>query len=120
VPGSGEHHNDRLPRFQKMNFPKFDGKSDLLVFINRCKSYFHLRRINEEKVWMAAYNLLDTAQLWYVQVERDERTPPWRRFTEFLHLRFSPPLCRATSCTPLNGYLPAELHRASYSLGTVD
>jgi hypothetical protein len=26
-------------------------------------------------------------------------------------------MIKTTSCTPLNGYLPAELHRANYSLG---
>jgi hypothetical protein len=38
---TGEHFQDRPPRFQKMDFPRFDGKSDPLVFINRCESYFH-------------------------------------------------------------------------------
>lgn len=44
--------NNRPPRFQKMDFPKYDGKSDpLLAFINRCKSYFHQQHIvKEEKV----------------------------------------------------------------------
>ncbi|XP_066338026.1 uncharacterized protein [Miscanthus floridulus] len=90
---SGEHHNDRPPKFQKMDFPRYDGKSDPLIFINRCESYFHQQRImEEEKVWMASYNLEDDAQLWYVQLQRDEGTPPWRRFTELLHLRYGPPL----------------------------
>jgi hypothetical protein len=38
--GFGKHHGDRPPRFQKLDFPKFDGKSDPLTFINRCESYF--------------------------------------------------------------------------------
>lgn len=88
-----DHHNDRPPRFQKMNFPKFDGKSDPLAFINRYKSFFHHQRITEEeKVWMVSYNLEGGAQLWYMQVQRDEGTPPWCRFTELLNLRFGPPL----------------------------
>ena len=37
----GEHHNDRPPRFQKMDFLRYDGKTDPLIFINRCESYFH-------------------------------------------------------------------------------
>jgi hypothetical protein len=41
TPGSSEHHDNWLSHFQKMDFPKFDGKSDPLVFINRCESYFH-------------------------------------------------------------------------------
>jgi hypothetical protein len=91
--GTGEHHSDRPPRFQKMDFPRFDGKSDPLAFINRCESFFHQQRIaEEEKVWMASYNLQDAAQLWYMQVQSEEGTPPWRRFTELLNLRFGPPL----------------------------
>ena len=90
--GSGEHHQDRPPRFQKLDFPRYDGKSDPLIFINRCESYFHQQRIMEEKVWMASYNLEDGAQLWYYQVQQDEGTPSWRHFKELLHLRFGPPL----------------------------
>jgi hypothetical protein len=33
--GTGEHHNDWPPQFQKMDFPRYDGKSDPLIFINR-------------------------------------------------------------------------------------
>ncbi|XP_066387168.1 uncharacterized protein [Miscanthus floridulus] len=92
-PGSGEHHNDRPPKFQKMDFPRYDGKTDPLIFINRCESYFHQQRImEEEKVWMASYNLEDGAQMWYIQVQTDEGTPSWRRFKELLNLRYAPPL----------------------------
>ena len=65
----GQHHTDRPPRFQKMDFPRFDGKSDPLIFINRCESYFRQQRtMPEEKVWMASYNLEDVAQLWFIQL----------------------------------------------------
>jgi hypothetical protein len=37
----GQHHIDRPPRFQKIDFPRFDGKSDPMLFVNRCESYFH-------------------------------------------------------------------------------
>jgi hypothetical protein len=105
--GTGEHHNDWPPRFQKMDFPRYDSKSDPLSFINHPESYFHQQRIMEEKVWMASYNLEDGAQLWYMQVQTDEGTPSWRRFKELLNLRYRPPLraaplselmeCRRTS-----------------------
>jgi hypothetical protein len=65
--GTCEHHNDQPPRFQKMDFPRYDGKSDPLIFINPCESYFHQQRImEEEKIWMSSYNLEDGAQLWYM------------------------------------------------------
>jgi hypothetical protein len=57
-PGFGEHPGDRPPRFQKLDSPKFDGKSDPLAFLDRCESYFVQQRIAaEEQVWMASYNL---------------------------------------------------------------
>jgi hypothetical protein len=56
---------------------------------------------------MASYNLQDAAQMWYMQVQTDEGTPPGARFKELLNLRFGPPLraaplfklasCRGTS-----------------------
>ena len=93
APVSGEHHNDRPPKFQKMDFPRYDGKTDPLIFLNRCESYFHQQRImEEERVWMASYNLEEGAQMWYMQVQQDEGTPSWRRFTELLNLRYGPPL----------------------------
>jgi hypothetical protein len=39
--GNGEQHGDRPPCFQKLDFPKFNGKSDPLAFINRYEFYFH-------------------------------------------------------------------------------
>ena len=91
-----------------MDFSRYDGKSDPLIFINRCESYFYQQRImEEEKVWMASYNLEEGAQLWYMQVQTDEGTPSWRRFTDLLNLCYGPPLgsaplfeladCRRTS-----------------------
>jgi hypothetical protein len=82
----GEHHNDRPRRFYKMDFPRYDGKFDPLIFINRCESYFHQQRtMPEEKVWMASYNLEDVAQLWYIQL-------CCGCFKDLLNLRFGPPL----------------------------
>lgn len=105
---SGEHHQDRPPKHWRPEFPKYDGKSDPLAFLNQCESFFHQQRIMpEERTWMASYNLQDAAQLWYMQIQEDEGTPSWPRFKELLHLRFGPPLraaplfelanCRRTS-----------------------
>jgi hypothetical protein len=76
-----------------LDFPRYDGKSDPLIFINRCESYFRQQRtMPEEKVWMASYNLEEVAQLWFIQLQEDEGTPPWGRFKELLNLRFGPVL----------------------------
>ncbi|KAG8083786.1 hypothetical protein GUJ93_ZPchr0010g9973 [Zizania palustris] len=89
----GPRDSDRPPRFQKLDFPRYDGKTDPMLFINKCESYFRQQRtMAEERVWMASYNLEDVAQLWYIQLQEDEGTPPWGRFKELLNLRFGPPL----------------------------
>jgi hypothetical protein len=90
--GLGYQYGDHSPRFQRPDFPKFDGNSDPLAFINRCEAYFVQQRIAaEEQVWMASHHLEDTAQMWYLLVQQSEGTPKWRRFTKLLHLRFDPP-----------------------------
>jgi hypothetical protein len=74
----GPHHTDRPSRFQKMDFPRFEGKSDPLlpdplIFINRCESYFCQQcTMPEEMVWMASYNLEDVVQLWFIQLQEYE------------------------------------------------
>ena len=89
----GTRDLDRPPRFQKLDFPRYVGKTDPLLFINKCESYFRQQRtMVEERVWMASYNLEDVAQLWYIQLQEDEGTPPWARFKELLNVRFGPPL----------------------------
>jgi hypothetical protein len=84
-----------------MDFPRYDGKIDPLIFINRCESYFPQQRImEEEKIWMASYNLEDGARMWYVQIQTDKGTPSWRRFKELLNLRYGP-LMRSASLAKL-------------------
>jgi len=48
--------------------------------------------MEEEKVWMASYNLEEGAQQWYMQIQQDAGTPCWRCFTELLNLRYGLPL----------------------------
>ena len=36
----GEHHQDRPPKHWRPEFPHYDGKSDPLIFLNRCESFF--------------------------------------------------------------------------------
>ena len=57
-PGSGgEHHQDRPPKHWRQEFPRYDGKSDPLVFLNQCESFTQQRIMPEERTWMASYNL---------------------------------------------------------------
>jgi hypothetical protein len=61
---SGEHHQDRPPKHWRPEFPRYDGKSDPLTFINKCESFFIQQRVMPvERTWMASYNLHDGASL---------------------------------------------------------
>jgi hypothetical protein len=89
----GPRDLERPPKFQKLDFPRYDGKSDPMFFINKCESYFRQQRtMAEEHVWMASYQLEGVAHMWFVQLQDDEGTPPWGRFKELLNLRFGPHL----------------------------
>jgi len=86
-------HPDYPPKHKKWDFPRFDGTTDPMLFLNKCDSYFRQHRtMAEERVWQASYHLDGVAQLWYTQLEEDSGTPTWARFKEFLNLRFGPPL----------------------------
>ena len=76
---------------------------------------------------MASYNMDDVAQLWFMQIQQEEGTPSWRRFTKLLNLRFGPPLrsnplgelvaCKRTSSVvDYQGRFEALLPRAASSL----
>jgi hypothetical protein len=89
----GARDLDRPPKPKKWDFPRFDGTTDPLLFLNKCESYFRQHRtMAEERVWMASYHLDDVAQLWYDQILEDEGTPTWGNFKDRLNLRFGPPL----------------------------
>ena len=60
---------DHSPKHKKWDFPRFDGTTDPLLFLNKCESYFRQHHtMAEERVWMASYHLDDIAQLWYTQL----------------------------------------------------
>jgi hypothetical protein len=87
---------DLPPKFHKLDFPRYDGKTDSMLFIKKCESYFRQQRtMPEERFWMASYNLEDIAQLWLIQLQEDEDTPSWGHFKDLLNLRFETPLCSA-------------------------
>ena len=81
------------PKHKKWDFPRFDGSSDPMLFLNKCEAYFRQHRtMAEERVLMASYHLDDVAQLWFTQLQDDDGTPSWGNFKDLLNLRFGPPL----------------------------
>jgi hypothetical protein len=94
-PSGRDHHDDLRNSFYrpKLNFPRYDGESDPLPWLNRCESYFRgTRTLPAEQVWMASLHMDGAAAEWYYALEREYGMVPWNRFTEFVNLRFGPPL----------------------------
>jgi hypothetical protein len=90
-----DYHNDLRNLFHrpKLNFPRYDGESNPLPWLNRCESYFRgTRTLAAEQVWMASLHMDGAAAEWYYDLEREYGMVPWNHFTEFVNLRFGSPL----------------------------
>jgi hypothetical protein len=82
-----------VPRYHKLSFPTYEGKEDPLGWLNRCERFFSAQRTREaDKVWLASFHLLGSAQQWYYVIERDAGVPSWEDFKLLCHQRFGPPL----------------------------
>jgi hypothetical protein len=94
-PSGCDHHDDLKNSFYrpKLNFPRYDGESDPLPWLNRCESYFRgTRTLAAEQVWLASLHMDGAAAEWYYALEREYGMVPWSRFTELVNLCFGPPL----------------------------
>lgn len=81
-----------MPRFHKLSFPTFDGKTDPLGWLNKCEQFFRAQHTPAaDRVWLASYHLSGTAQQWYIVMERDAGEPTWDDFKLLCHQRFGPP-----------------------------
>jgi hypothetical protein len=91
---SRNHPNDTGSYRPKINFPKYDGESDPLPWFNKCTTYFRgMGTPPAERVWIASLNLDGIAAEWNYALERDVGPIPWQRFSDFINMRFGPPLC---------------------------
>ncbi|WVZ84588.1 hypothetical protein U9M48_031611 [Paspalum notatum var. saurae] len=97
------------PRYPKLSFPRYDGESDPLPWLNTCDNFFRGHHtMEEEKVWLASLHLDGVVASWYYQMERVFDIVSWPRFVEFTNMRFVEEyqrqflamLCRCDNLTP--------------------
>lgn len=83
-----------MPKFTKLDFPRFNGLEDPLGWLNHCQHFFrHQSTPEEEKVSLASYRLEGIAQLWYMQLLQDIPDSTWEEFSHQYNIRFGPPIC---------------------------
>jgi hypothetical protein len=62
----------------KINFPRYDGDSDPLPWLNRCESFFRgTRTLAAEQVWMASLHMDGAAAEWYYTLEHEYGLVSW-------------------------------------------
>jgi hypothetical protein len=87
--------DDRSSQRLKLTFPSFDGESEPLPWLNKCSIYFSgMGTPADERAWMAALHLDGVAAEWYYALARDVGVLTWPRFSEYVNMRFGPPLRR--------------------------
>ncbi|WMV32036.1 hypothetical protein MTR67_025421 [Solanum verrucosum] len=95
VEGSGSEAGGSfiIPRYTKLDFPRFNGQEDPLGWLNICEHFFrHQQTLKEEKVGLASFHLEGNAQLWFLQLETDLPQLSWDDFKRHCNLRFGPPI----------------------------
>ena len=70
-----------MPKYHKLSFPIYEGKEDLLGWLNKCEQFFYGQQMREaDKVWMASYHLTGVAQQWFLVLENDIGRLSWPDF----------------------------------------
>lgn len=61
-----------MPQIVKLDFPKYDGMDEPIIWICRAEQYFSLYEIREsDKVSLASFYLEGDAQLWFQMLEQE-------------------------------------------------
>jgi len=89
-----EPANPIVPRYQKLEFPTYDGKDDPLWWLNKCEQFFRAQQTCHatDWVWLASFHLNGVTQQRYLVLESDCGRPTWEDFQSLCHQRFGPPL----------------------------
>lgn len=81
-----------VPCYTKLDFSTFDSSEDLLIWLYCCEKFFTYQYSPEEdEVELTALHMFGEAQVWYHQLESEQRTIKWAGFKEYCLLSFEPP-----------------------------
>lgn len=82
-----------VPRFHKLEFPKFDGTDDPLNWINHSEQFFWGQHTPDtDRVWMAIFHLTGAAQEWYFHYEQHKGPLDWDTFKELCYGQYGQPI----------------------------
>ncbi|XP_068666470.1 uncharacterized protein [Aristolochia californica] len=74
-----------VPRYTKLDFPVFNGVDNPLTWLYRCEFFFYNQCTTDiDKVGLAAFHMLDEAQLWGHQLELEHLAQYQKKFQEKL------------------------------------
>ncbi|KAK2988870.1 hypothetical protein RJ640_018308 [Escallonia rubra] len=81
--------DNNLPRFPRLDFPKFDGINPR-GWVRKCEQYFEFCPIHEDyKVSYASVHFDAQAECWYAAYIKPLGRVRWEQFTKDLYARFS-------------------------------
>ncbi|KAK2985943.1 hypothetical protein RJ640_001571 [Escallonia rubra] len=83
------HRDNNLPRFPRLEFPKFDGMNPR-GWVRKCEQYFEFCPIHEDyKVSYASVHFDAQAECWYAAYIKPLGRVRWEQFTKDMYARFS-------------------------------
>jgi hypothetical protein len=86
VDDEADQGDDFIPIAHKLEFLKYDGTGDPLLWLNRCECYFFVCQKMEHKcVAFAAFYLLDDVELWFHCMELNDGRPTWLQFIQLVN-----------------------------------
>ncbi|CAI9290843.1 unnamed protein product [Lactuca saligna] len=87
------YRGNRVPRFPKMEFPIYEGKTDPIEWIQKCEDFIEEQQIPIDAwVRQATFALQGRANSWYHNLRRMRDRLYWYEFLEECKIRFCAPM----------------------------
>ncbi|XP_042518542.1 uncharacterized protein LOC122092282 [Macadamia integrifolia] len=88
---NGGNGGPTIPKYTKLEFPRYDRSMDPTSWIMRAEQFFEFQHTpQEDQAPMAAYHLEGDVQFWYQFLKEQEEPVTWNLLKDGLHTRFGP------------------------------